>query len=109
MKQQFFKFVEENLNPDQKKAVESCNGTFQVIAGAGSGKTRVITSRITNLIVKFEVPAESIVALTFTNKAGNEMKERIAKWLPEGTPVPFVGTFHSFCVRLLKKNRVNNF
>ena len=92
-----------NLNSEQKRAAHHIKGSLLVIAGAGSGKTRVITSRIAYLIQEHDVPAHAIIALTFTNKAANEMKERIAKMIGEDKELPFVGTFHSYCVRMLKK------
>ena len=92
------------LNPEQEKAVTHQAGPILVVAGAGSGKTRVITARIVNLIVNLGQPTNSILALTFTNKAAHEMKERIAKLLGGEYPLPFVGTFHSYCLQLLKKN-----
>jgi len=101
---QFQNFLKKQLNPEQKKAVTAKDGTFLVVAGAGSGKTRVITARIAHLILNHDATPDEIVALTFTNKAGNEMKERVQEFLPDGYPVPFVGTFHSYCLRLLKKN-----
>lgn len=103
MRDSFNDFLEKNLNPSQHKAVNHESGAILVIAGAGSGKTRVITTRITHLILNKNVPASSIVALTFTNKAANEMKERIASFLGHHTELPFVGTFHAYCVQLLKK------
>jgi len=93
-----------SLNDAQKKAVTAPLGAQLVVAGAGSGKTRVITSRIAYLIQEMGIPARNIIALTFTNKAGKEMKERIASFLPD-TALPFVGTFHSYCVRLLRQNK----
>ena len=81
MRDSFNNFLENNLNPSQQKAVHHESGAVLVVAGAGSGKTRVITARITNLIINKNVPATSIVALTFTNKAAAEMKERIASFL----------------------------
>jgi len=92
------------LNEPQKKAVNHIKGSLLVIAGAGSGKTRVITARITHLILEHTVPASAIVALTFTNKAAMEMKERIATFVGTDKDLPFVGTFHSYCLRLLKEN-----
>lgn len=92
----------DQLNDAQRAAVTAPFGSQLVIAGAGSGKTRVITSRIAYLMEEHQAPAQSILALTFTNKAGNEMKERIKKYLP-GAAMPFVGTFHSYCVRLLRQ------
>lgn len=91
-----------DLNPAQEKAALHSTGSLQVIAGAGSGKTRVITARIAHLLTAHDIPAFAITALTFTNKAANEMKERIATFVGADKPLPFVGTFHSYCVRLLK-------
>ncbi len=93
-----------SLNEQQRKAVVHKKGPLLVIAGAGSGKTRVITARIAHLIIQNQVQPYAIIALTFTNKAANEMKERIATIIGKGVELPFVGTFHSYCVRLLKEN-----
>ena len=93
-----------SLNAPQQQAVHHVTGPLLVIAGAGSGKTRVITARITHLMVDNGVPAHEILALTFTNKAATEMKERIAGFIGSDKDLPFVGTFHSYCVRLLKEN-----
>ncbi len=98
-------FSLEHLNPSQKQAVVEINGVSLVIAGAGSGKTRVITSRIANLLMNHAIPASSIVALTFTNKAAQEMKERIGHMSNNAVELPFVGTFHAYCLRLLKQNK----
>lgn len=100
----FKKFFEHHLNSEQKKAVEQKNGSLLVIAGAGSGKTRVITSRIINLIINDHSAPESIVALTFTNKAALEMKERIMHFLGTQAEKTFIGTFHSYCLYLLRKH-----
>lgn len=94
----------QSLNDQQKQAVIPKNGILLVIAGAGSGKTRVITSRITELITTHNIPSYSIVALTFTNKAANEMKERINKLIGNYSSTPYIGTFHSYCLRILKIN-----
>jgi DNA helicase II / ATP-dependent DNA helicase PcrA len=95
------------LNKEQHSAVTHKNGILLVCAGAGSGKTRVITMRIAHLIVNNQVDPLSIVALTFTNKAAKEMRQRVQKLVGEGNiSRPFVGTFHSYCLRLLKTNRV---
>ncbi|MGD1997600.1 MAG: UvrD-helicase domain-containing protein, partial [Candidatus Dependentiae bacterium] len=91
-----------NLNENQHNAVTAPLGAQLVVAGAGSGKTRVITARIAYLMAEHQVQPYQIVALTFTNKAGKEMKERIASYLPDQA-LPFVGTFHSYCVRLLRR------
>jgi len=95
-----------HLNPEQQKAVVKNSGAALVIAGAGSGKTRVITSRIGYLITELQVHPSSIVALTFTNKAAKEMKERITKLIPEEQALPFVGTFHSYCLLLLRRYKI---
>jgi len=97
-------FLERKLNDAQKNAVVHSDGPLLIIAGAGSGKTRVITARIAKLILIDNVAPSSILALTFTNKAAHEMKERIKTFLSDTTKeLPFVGTFHSFCVLILKK------
>ncbi len=95
-------FFSINLNSEQQKAVVHTQGPLLVIAGAGSGKTRVITTRIVHLILNEHIGAERIIALTFTNKAAGEMKERIAEFLPVGSRKPFIGTFHAYCLYLLK-------
>lgn len=100
----FNDFISTQLNNEQRKAVTSINGTLLVVAGAGSGKTRVITARIANLILNNAVKPEEIVALTFTNKAAREMKERIESFLGSSWNIPFIGTFHSYCLKLLKVN-----
>lgn len=101
--QAFVKFINEQLNIEQKRAVTEKDGSFLVIAGAGSGKTRVITARITNLILNHNVEPSSIIALTFTNKAAQEMQHRIEKFLPNLRTKPTIATFHAYCLKLLKK------
>lgn len=101
---QFNQFMQTNLNPSQREAVTHKEGSLLIVAGAGSGKTRVITTRITHLIMNENVFPSTIIALTFTNKAALEMKERIEKFLDRKQELPFVGTFHSFCLRLLKQH-----
>ena len=96
-------FVQTHLNEQQRKAVLHKKGSLLIIAGAGSGKTRVITARIAHLIENEQVQASHILALTFTNKAALEMKERIVSFITSGY-TPFIGTFHSYCVRFLKSH-----
>jgi DNA helicase-2/ATP-dependent DNA helicase PcrA len=95
----------DSLNDTQRAAVTPERGVLLVHAGAGSGKTRVITTRIINLLAAHDVLPSAILALTFTNKAAREMRERVVAQLGPQSPVPFIGTFHAFCVRLLKQNR----
>ncbi|MCX6794084.1 MAG: UvrD-helicase domain-containing protein, partial [Candidatus Gottesmanbacteria bacterium] len=89
------------LNKDQQTAVRQTEGPVLILAGAGSGKTRVLTYRVAYLIQEKHISSENILMLTFTNKAANEMKERIKKLLGTSS-LPFAGTFHSLCVRILR-------
>lgn len=91
------------LNDKQYEAVTHIDGPALVIAGAGSGKTRVLTNRIAYLIEKADVLPNRILAITFTNKAANEMKERITELIDYDVSRMWVGTFHSICVRILRR------
>ena len=93
----------DDLNPVQRAAVESINGPQLVIAGPGSGKTRVITSRIAYLIQVCGVRPNSILAVTFTNKAAREMKKRVSDILHSQAEGLTIGTFHATCVRILRQ------
>ena len=90
------------LNKEQLKAVQTIEGPVMVMAGAGSGKTKVLTTRIAYIIEEAGISPYSILAVTFTNKAANEMKERIKKLINVDTKYMWISTFHSFCSRLLR-------
>ena len=92
-----------DLNNMQKKAVEQVNGPCLVIAGAGSGKTKVLTYKIAYLIEENDVKPWNILAITFTNKAANEMKERVQALVGDQISDIWLGTFHSICVRILRR------
>ncbi len=95
------------LNPQQREAAAHVEGPLLILAGAGSGKTRVITHRIAHLVHEHRVPGYAVLAVTFTNKAAGEMKERVNHLLAstgENHDAPFVSTFHSFCVRFLRRD-----
>lgn len=91
-----------NLNAEQERAATHKEGSLIIVAGAGTGKTKTLTTRILNLIASGVAP-EKILAVTFTNKAAKEMKERISHHLPHNTAMPVVGTFHSFGLMIIKK------
>ena len=93
----------DELNPMQRKAVEKTEGPCLVIAGAGSGKTKVLTYKVAYLIQQKDVKPWNILAITFTNKAANEMKERVTALVGDQINDIWLGTFHSICVRILRR------
>ncbi|WP_026760475.1 DNA helicase PcrA [Selenomonas ruminantium] len=90
------------LNPAQKEAVEHTDGPLLIMAGAGSGKTKVLTCKVANLLAKGVAPW-SILAITFTNKAATEMRERVDRMIGEGAKDVWLSTFHSFCAKFLRR------
>ena len=90
------------LNPSQIQAIETINGPVLIMAGAGSGKTRVLTHRYAHLVKHHNVDVEQILAITFTNKAAEEMKSRISKLLNLKISPKWISTFHSLCVKILR-------
>ena len=95
----------KNLNKSQKEAVMSLDGPLLIVAGAGSGKTKVLTSRIANIIKTKKAFPNQILAVTFTNKAAKEMQIRVSKILgSSATGLSWLGTFHSICVKMLRKH-----
>src|SRR6059058_5186472 len=93
----------EGLNPQQRAAVVHEGSPLLVVAGAGSGKTRVLTARIAYLLAARQVHPGQIMAITFTNKAAAEMKERVAALVGPRANLMWVSTFHSMCVRVLRR------
>lgn len=95
------------LNPQQRKAVEHGDGPLMIIAGAGTGKTTVVTERIKYLIASGKALPQEILALTFTEKASREMEERVDKAMPYGVTQMWISTFHAFCDRILRNEAIN--
>ena len=98
----------QQLNPQQREAVASLDGPLLILAGAGSGKTRVLTQRVANLIINGKASPDEILAVTFTNKAAREMEARVFKVLTEMGGIIreplWISTFHSFCTRVLRRH-----
>lgn len=92
----------KDLNEEQKKAVMETSGAMIILAGAGSGKTRVLTYKVIYLIENLKISPDDILMVTFTNKAAGEMKERITKFFGSSISLPSVSTFHSLCARILR-------
>ena len=95
----------KNLNKEQKEAVLHLEGPLLIVAGAGSGKTKVLTTRIAHIIKEKKAYPNQILAVTFTNKAAKEMQNRVSKILGSGAVgLSWLGTFHSICAKLLRKH-----
>ena len=95
----------KNLNSNQKKAVLNLDGPCLIVAGAGSGKTKVLTTRVAHIVKKGKALPNQILCVTFTNKAAKEMKDRVSKILSnQDTGLPWFGTFHSICAKILRKH-----
>jgi DNA helicase-2/ATP-dependent DNA helicase PcrA len=93
----------DSLNPRQHQAVTAGDGQILVLAGPGSGKTRVLTRRLAYLIERKDVPAYDIIAVTFTNKAAREMENRVVNMVQRNLEGIWLGTFHAMCARLLRR------
>ena len=95
----------KNLNENQRKSVINLDGPCLIVAGAGSGKTRVLTTRVAHIIKERKAWPNQILCVTFTNKAAQEMQVRVSKLLyKQATAIPWLGTFHSICAKILRKH-----
>src|SRR6056297_2282405 len=95
----------DDLNPEQRRAAETLDGPVLMLAGAGTGKTKALTTRIVHLLNTGRAHPNEILAVTFTNKAAREMKERVGRLMGERVEgMPWLGTFHSICVKLLRRH-----
>src|SRR5208337_3956630 len=94
----------DDLNPAQREAVLAGDGPILILAGAGSGKTRAITYRIAHLIAEHKAAPDQVMAVTFTNKAAGEMRERVSRLVGVTAQLPWVSTFHSACARILRRD-----
>jgi DNA helicase II / ATP-dependent DNA helicase PcrA len=92
------------LNPEQRTAVETVEGPLLVLAGAGTGKTRVLTSRLAHILLTGRAYPSQVLAVTFTNKAAREMRERVAAILGQPVEGLWLGTFHALCARMLRRH-----
>lgn len=99
--------VPATVNAEQKKAIEHGDGPLLIVAGAGTGKTTVITQRIAWLVLERKVPTDGVLALTFTDKAATEMEERVDRLLPYGYVNLWISTFHAFCERILRDHALD--
>src|SRR6056300_2106859 len=94
----------EDLNPAQREAVEALDGPVLMLAGAGTGKTKALTARIAHLLNTGTARPHEILAVTFTNKAALEMKDRVSHLIGQVEGMPWMGTFHSICVKILRRH-----
>lgn len=92
------------LNPEQREAVEAVDGPLLVLAGAGTGKTRVLTTRFAHILMTGRAQPWQVLAVTFTNKAAREMRERVSAILGQPAEGLWLGTFHALCARMLRRH-----
>src|SRR5580658_8561797 len=92
------------LNPEQREAVETLDGPLLVLAGAGTGKTRVLTTRFAHILFTGRAYPNQVLAVTFTNRAAREMRERVAAMLGRPVEGMWLGTFHALCARMLRRH-----